>query len=585
MPSLGDIRFIDDNPASTAYAQRAQALTSQRAAEAQAERQQFEMDEARRTAAQAEATDKALADVVLARTSPTAPAPANPGTAQATPLPEQPGMELKPGGGVQPIGVQAGATPVPAAPQAQAAQPSLYSDAATKLAKAGRGGHAMRLLEAQQKQQDQWEELAIKALGTGDMETFAFYQKKSGLQLPPEVMQSAEARGNFARALDIAKQNYKDDPAQGQVFAATFMATPGDFQAKLQAAASKAGPPRTKPHWTATTVMQNGQQVLAFYDANTGAVRVTDYQKPENGYGTQYMTDPNSGEAYMLQPGSSQLRPITKPDGTVFTGTKMGTPGKGAGKPVKIGALTGNLYADDHQGPGANGEDVVSMPAAEATRLAVARGNNRSREQIATITGDYSLMKQDSANQGRLQVAEVNGQWGQARTEQQGANSLATQKLRNEGNLAAAQARGAAGGGAKDSVFKQKQAAWLASHPGDEHGALDYAGGRRKASPAEEQKMAASIAKAEFSGAFNVPPEKVQARVQEIMQSWRTPGAAPPPPPAPAAATPPVAQPTPNGQNGAAPPPAPASLKGRKLQWSPSRKAFRDAATDRKSVV
>jgi hypothetical protein len=595
--SLGSINFLTTNPMTDGFQQRAAALTSQRAAEVQADRAQFEMDEAHRTRAQAAQTDKALSEVVLSRTSPQAPAPASPG-ATVEPLPDQPGMELKPGGGMQAIGTRAGAVPAVVAPHAtpapqQAGQRSLYTDAAHKMALAGRGTKAMQLLEIQQKQQDQNEEMTIKALGDPnfDPQVFKYWQQKSGLQLPPEVVQSAEARGNFARAMDIAKQNYKDDPAQGKVFAEAFMATPGDFQAKLQTASLKAGPPRTKPHWTATTVMQNGQQVLAFYDTNSGSVKVTDHQKPENAYGTQFLTDPESGEAYSLAPGSTQARPITKPDGTTFTGTKMGGPGKGQGRPVKIGAISGNLYPEGHNGPGANGEDVVTLPPAEATKLAVARGNNGSREKIAELNGQFGIEKQHVRNEGALAVTDARGGWSSALQDQKGQNSLAVQSLRNEGSVAAAKARGAAGGKGGGSVYEQKRTAWLSLHPGDEQGALDYAGGRRKLGPAEEQKMASQIAKNEFSGAFNVKPEQVAARTTEILTGWRQGGgpaqATTPTAPAQAGApapaqTPPVVPATTNGQNAPAPsamPPAPANLKGRKLQWSQSRKAFRDAAT------
>lgn len=384
MPNrLAGVHFIQDPPFNAGYSERMRDLQSRDAADAARERDQFAIDEARRQAAEAQAVDKAYRDVAAARTSPVGPAPLS----AASPI--------------EPLAVGQGqAAPIAPAPVTSRSSPVLATQTAGVLSRTPGGGKAaMAMLELQQRQQDGWEEMAIKALGTGDLETFKFYQSKSGLQLPPEAMRSAESRANFARAMDIAKTNYKDDPAQGQAFAQTFMGTPGDFQAKLMAASERAGPPRSKPNWTATIAAQSG--------------------------------------------------------------------GKSGG------------------------------PA---------------------------------------------------------------------------------------SVFKQKQEGWLSVHPGDQQGALDYAGGRKEMSPQDEQKAAANIAKAEFSGAFNVKPDQMQGRIREIIAGWRSTSSAPMPAPASGAAAvsvaPPIQQSPPETSQASAPSPQrPAALAGRKLLWSPQRQAFRDANT------
>lgn len=66
------------------------------------------------------------------------------------------------------------------------------------------------------------------------------------------------------------------------------------------------------------------------------------------------------------------------------------------------------------------------------------------------------------------------------------------------------------------SVFQQKQAAWLATHPGDQQGALDYASGRRQISPVDVQRMAYQQARAEINGNFNLRFKSQQEREAAI---------------------------------------------------------------------
>jgi hypothetical protein len=346
---LAGINFIEEPPFNAAYTDRTRALTQERAAELQADRARFEMDEARRNREEAMSTDRALRDVVRARTSPTAPVPSS--SAPAMP----------------PVGPEAGAAappPVPIAPPTVAPAPqvapqatSLASQTAGRLAQVrGGGAKAFTLLEAQQKQQDYHEEMAIKALGTGDLETFRFYQAKSGLKLPPEVLQSAEARANFARAMDIAKTNYRDDPAQGQAFAQTFMATPGDFQAKLTAGAAKAGPPRSKPNWTATTVVQNGQQVLAFYDSNSRGmpdVHATGMVKePAAAWTPAYTTGPD---------GRAMISGFNTLTGEVKEGSVQAAPRPASGAGARSSAWTQQFLSRKTANPGMSDAEIIAQ--------------------------------------------------------------------------------------------------------------------------------------------------------------------------------------------------------------------------------
>lgn len=550
MPSLGDIRFIDNNPATEGYTQRAGALTSQRAAEVQADRLQADLDQQQRQRAIDQGIDSAMADVVRARTSATAPAPSSPG-ATVAPLPAAPAQAMpqtpREGTAVPdtlPLAPAPQPQPVAAAPQA-APQPSLAMQAAGRLANVRGGGkQAFTLMQAQQQQQDHWEEMAIKALGTNDLETFRYYQQKSGLQLPPEVLQSAEGRANFARAMDIAKQNYHGDPQQGQVFAQTFMATQGDFQTKLAAAAQKAGPPRDKPNWTATTVYQNGQGVLSFYDSNSRGMP----QVQQTGLVNHKPAEPYfSPQPIVREDGSTGLGAFDIHSGKVTdTGQKMGarpTGGMAKNMLVKMGQNSGTLYDATHEGPGQDGEAVITLPADQASRLAVAKGNQMSREKIATITGDYGLAKTELGNEGKATVANINGQWGAAKVDQQGANSLATQKLRNEGALAVAEKRGQAGSAGKQSAWVQQFNQRKAANQGMSNAEIIAQMDTQK-QPHERALWAKAVVaadkEADMAGRkINDTPEKLQAAAERTFAVMKKGGAQPAAQPA----QPPTAQP------------------------------------------
>lgn len=104
--------------------------------------------------------------------------------------------------------------------------------------------------------------------------------------------------------------------------------------------------------------------------------------------------------------------------------------------------------------------------------------------------------------------------------------------------------RTATGGAPRQTVYEQKKQGWLAAYPGDEKGALEYAAGRRKLGPAEEERIASTIAKNEAGQSMTpIGPEALRQRTQEILAEWRKPVAAPAP--APAAAAPAPAVPAP----------------------------------------
>jgi hypothetical protein len=91
---------------------------------------------------------------------------------------------------------------------------------------------------------------------------------------------------------------------------------------------------------------------------------------------------------------------------------------------------------------------------------------------------------------------------------------------------------GKPGGGAANSVFAQKTAAWLALHPGDQKGALDYAGGHKQLSDTDLSKSAYTLAESELKS-LAIPPDDpsawVDKRSKEIATKLRGAQAATPP--------------------------------------------------------
>lgn len=126
-------------------------------------------------------------------------------------------------------------------------------------------------------------------------------------------------------------------------------------------------------------------------------------------------------------------------------------------------------------------------------------------------------------------------------------------KLEGEGAFQRPTGAGGAAGG-KTSVFQQKQAAWLAVHPGDNAGALDYASGRKQLTDFEVTKASLSMARSEIAGNFQMKfkneAERTAAitkRAQEIAVQLRgnlgpAPAPAAPAAPAPAPAPRPAQQ-------------------------------------------
>lgn len=65
------------------------------------------------------------------------------------------------------------------------------------------------------------------------------------------------------------------------------------------------------------------------------------------------------------------------------------------------------------------------------------------------------------------------------------------------------------------SVFQQKQSAWLAAHPGDTQGSLDYASGQKKLSGGDRLKSAYALANSEAAQMISPPPEGVDVWVDK----------------------------------------------------------------------
>lgn len=113
--------------------------------------------------------------------------------------------------------------------------------------------------QAQQRREEEMEQVAIRALGSGDLETFRYYQQRLGLRIPENIVNDARARRDLSVGAQLAFQFYREDPAQAQRFAAAYLQSGGDAQAAWQAA----GRPYRRPNVSLQTVEYEGQRLLA----------------------------------------------------------------------------------------------------------------------------------------------------------------------------------------------------------------------------------------------------------------------------------------------------------------------------------
>ncbi|MBK8200429.1 MAG: hypothetical protein IPK75_18935 [Acidobacteria bacterium] len=418
---------------------------------------------------------------------------------------------------------QGGAMPSPAplaapsqAPNAPAAAPSQgvlssvgrrQPDYVGELAKAPGGGRLAAAMQQQQSAQaDRYAELAIRALGTGDIAGYELYSQKAGFALPPEIVDNAEQAQAFARGTDLADKIYGNDHEQAYKFIQSFMGAAGSPQQRFVSALGATGAPREKPNWTTQQVMSAGNEVLAFYDANsrgTPQMHVTDIQKyrPSTSTWTQAPTaDAN---------GNPTVGSFNSQTGQVQQGTV----------PRFVPPRAGGVQND--------WQEVET--ADEQGRPMVGLLNRRTGEFRPGVAAGYVEPPRAPApsfkpiqtldEQGRPMVGSFDQRSGQVVPGQVPAFVPPPR-----GSAAGA----GPNGGGRQSVFEQKRAAWLAVHPGDEQGALDYSAGRKTMSPADEMKAATQIATNEARSLLRPPSGNyVKDRADEIVRGWRGGGAAP----------------------------------------------------------
>lgn len=427
------------------------------------------------------------------------------------------------------------------------------------------GGRAA--FEAQQRADQQREkayEQAIRALGTGDMTTYRAIKGQHGLDVAPELEQDAELAGAFARAVDTGTKLYRDDPEQGQVYVQAFMAAPGSWPERYNAAVQKAGIPRSKPNWTKVELDGEAGPVLGFYDQNSpGTPQVTStgqpvYKSPLRGIGAQYAPVTVLDENGMPVVGAFDKRSggVTPTDQGAFikpssgagaadkwrTGTIIGP--DGTPQMVLVNERTGETKQPGLQVPSKTAQQQdrfrsVQMVDPATGQTIMGTLNERTGEVVPT---GYGAPEKTAAGGGAaFQPVQTLDDQGRPTV---GAFDRRTGQT-TAGSVQAVP-KTAPGAGGKRSVFEEKRAAWLEVHPGDAQGALDYARGTRQMGEVEIRKAASQMAKNEFAGQPIVDPALMRARTEEIMASLRT-AAGGQPAPAPAQGQPPVAaQPAPS---------------------------------------
>lgn len=125
----------------------------------------------------------------------------------------------------------------------------------------------LRLQTAQQRtgarggnEQFRAEQLAMTALGRGDMTTAQYWADRAGIRLPAGAAQDAGQRQRIAAGSLLARRFYQDR-GQAMTFFQTYMRT-----GSAEQAAQAAGVPRENPRFQLRWIQQGEQEVLAMID-------------------------------------------------------------------------------------------------------------------------------------------------------------------------------------------------------------------------------------------------------------------------------------------------------------------------------
>ena len=226
----------------------------------------------------------------------------------------------------------------------------------------GAGETALNIQQQSAEREDEMERLAMTALGRGDMEVFRYYSDRSGLNVPPEIVNDARLRDLYSRGTLIAQRLYgRGNQGQAARFFNAFVQNGGDVQAAFGAVGSPAGRPRI----TATVADAVGNEVNLLVNSrgtpvttnlpegyvyahdssgNIVVVRMPGMPEPAPeigtpGYGQQHILDPDANRYFAepiegLDPITGMLSPTPTtpapaPTGQFTTGGALGNPYSG----------------------------------------------------------------------------------------------------------------------------------------------------------------------------------------------------------------------------------------------------------------
>lgn len=164
-----------------------------------------------------------------------------------------------------------------------------------------------------------------------------------------------------------------------------------------------------------------------------------------------------------------------------------------------IAEKTGNLGiegADTEMGAALEDQGATEKKLSIAGQLENQAGNIQNRADIANSRNRQSLLQYA----GRISAAEIaadKNRYDIKGLTQDGQNSVVLDKTTGETKLGPPiqLKSGGAGGG---NVSQWKYNMWLAAHPGDNAGALDFVAGHKKMSPQDQYKYARSEAAKEL---------------------------------------------------------------------------------------
>lgn len=286
-------------------------------------------------------------------------------------------------------------------------------------------GRSDKFDTSQQKRQDNYQKLALQALGRGDVTSARYYAEISGLALPEEAYRNAGAGKRLAAGGLLASRIYGQDKAKGALFLRTYLQT-GD----AGRAFDTAGPPVDQPNFQKIWVLEGEREVLYGFDSRTNTIAPVAAAPTQGGQGApspqgapDFNAVGNTQSGYAPLPSAPSPAGGAAPSGGLITRPPQGSAKKSSVE-VKYDMLRkaglpesdARMAAAGYKPPGIKPEKLAEiyrglvaalMDPTEADREMVGMFGPDWRDQVRNASSGAQPAPRPEAPRPRLPAAPV----------------------------------------------------------------------------------------------------------------------------------------------------------------------------------